>query len=84
MGKTWGVAVEYLGAPVEPYLEGPALDERVKLASMTVDGTRQTRITASVPAETEAEAREIGTAGISELARSLRLPAEPVRVLITG
>ncbi|MFE9691225.1 hypothetical protein [Micromonospora sp. NPDC005806] len=84
MGKTWGVAGEYEGAPVTPYPEeGPALDERVELASMTVDGTRQTRITASVAAETEQEAREIGAAGIAELARNLRLPAEPVRVLVT-
>ncbi|MFG2056056.1 hypothetical protein ACGFI9_18705 [Micromonospora sp. NPDC048930] len=84
MEKTWGVAVEYQGAPVKPYPEeGPALDERVELASMTVDGTSKTRIVASVTVKTEEEAREIGAAGIAELARNLRLPAEPVRVLIT-
>ncbi|MBM0227379.1 MULTISPECIES: hypothetical protein [Micromonospora] len=82
MGKTWGVAVEYQGVPVE-YPEDGSIDERVELASMTVDGESKTRITASVAAETEEQAREIGAAGIAELARSLRLPAEPVRVLVT-
>lgn len=84
MGKTWGVAVEYQGAPVESDQEGPALDERVELSSMTVDGTSKTRITASVTAETEEEAREIGAAGIAELARTLRLPAEPVEVTVAA
>lgn len=51
---------------------------------MTVDGTSNTRITASVTAETEEEAREIGAAGIAELARTLRLPSEPVRVSVTA
>ncbi|MET8349312.1 MULTISPECIES: hypothetical protein [unclassified Micromonospora] len=82
--KTWGMAVEYRGAPIEPHLDGGRIDERVELASMTVDGESKTRITASVTAESEEEARAIGTAGIAELARTLRLPAEPASISVTA
>jgi hypothetical protein len=60
------------------------IDKRVELASMTVDGDKRTRITAAVTAETEDEAREIGLADIGEFARVMRLPAEPVKVIVTA
>lgn len=81
---TWAVTVEYGGAPIRPYPKNKSglADARVQLASMTVCGSSQTRITASVTAETEQEAREIGSADIDRLARSLRLPVESGKVTV--
>lgn len=80
--RTWGITVEYRGAPVRPFRKGDGTpeDSRVKLCSMTVCGENQTRIYAEVTVDTEEEAREIGLARIQRHAHVLRLPAEPVSV----
>jgi hypothetical protein len=80
---TWIVKVEYPSTPVEPYRDADGdQDPRVKFLSSTECGKRQTIITAEVTADSEDEARAIGTAGIAWLARIFRLAGDPVDVIV--
>lgn len=83
--RTWGVTVEYRGAPVKPYADpaGPAPQvPGAGISSVTVCGEEQTKITVSVDAGTEEDARRDGLAVARYYAEVMRLPAEPVDVTV--